>query len=119
MADTTLLEELPCLMKLEAFSLTFTDMVFREMSKRQLLPNLDVFYSRTDCPGLFVDMLEERETSIGVGEGKPPRRPRVARVGCNASVLRSAYDDALERLRKLERVEGEYYTMWKADYDTV
>jgi hypothetical protein len=116
--DEALLEELSGLTTFEAQSLIFTSPVFKRMSRRQLLPQLGVFYGQVDAPDSFVDMLEDQERAPSPGDSKHDTRLRIARVYCNASVPHSIYDAAFGRLQDLQRSGvGESIRMWKADYD--
>ena len=112
MVDEAFLEELPSARKFETHSLTFTHSVFDKISCRQLLPKMGVFCARTDSPGSFVDMLESRNTT---GDENSHPRLHIARVACHASVPRSSYDTALQRLRRLKCLEGQWFSLWRVD----
>lgn len=107
-----LLEELPLLVELDAECLLFTKPTLERISRRQLVPRLEILHCYVESPGSFVDMLECRVPGLKHSVGYPRSGFWVARAGYNNSASRSIYAAACHRLEKLEKEDEEYLSLW-------
>jgi hypothetical protein len=110
------LEELPFVVEMEVPCLIFTPPILERISRRKLVPRLEILYCHVDSPGAFVDMLENRAPGLNIDpRAEYPRSGFwIARAECKCddSASRSFYATAYHRLGKLPKVDGEALSLW-------